>query len=741
MSELVPIPLDLQLRRAYLEYEREDKIFDLPRRAIFRGLPGLDLSVRTNGHAAFTPLGPAAGPHSQLLQNIVLSWLGGSRIIELKTVQVLDALSIPRPCIDSETVTYNVEWSQELSLQQSLREYVSAMMFLEVLKASSLLGEDLPRGFYDTVFDMSAGYNLEGIQSAPMRAWFAGMMDASTLVDELRLLIAGRFAAYRDLPFPSRVSDTVTLSTFHGCPPEEIERIVTFLLTEVGLNVCVKMNPTLLGQQQVAHLLYDVLGYREIELVPDAFENDLRFDAALDLIPRLQSVALSCGRRFSLKFSNTLVVRNHRNVFSDERMYLSGPPLHVLTLNLVRAFRERMPAAPPLSFSAGMTANNVASVVAMDFVPVTTCSDLLRPGGYSRLHRYLDNLGAAMRECHAATIPEFVLRHAGKGRDAIHAVTAAMLADATQLSGSSSARETVIPFITDVEAQLLRWFESPGKSLRSLCREIADEFTHVAGRIPHELASHLQVHVSGLEDALTVSAGSLNTPILVDLATGDPRYRWESNRTAPKTIAAELSLFDCINCDKCVAGCPNDAMFVYSGEPFEVDYSNYELLPGGGFRAIPGGTFRITRARQFANFADACNDCGNCGVLCPEHGEPNLRKPRFFGSLESLAARGTVDGFHIVAEAGQKTIHCLIAGHRYRLTVDPAADRARFENETAEYVLQPGRNALIAWHVFDASGTVPARLDLLPYLQLKFLLDNVSDSRHVHYANVAGLEE
>ena len=63
MSELVPIPLPLLLRRAYLEYEREGKIFDLPKAKFFRGLTGLDTSVRFHGHAASTPLGPAAGPH------------------------------------------------------------------------------------------------------------------------------------------------------------------------------------------------------------------------------------------------------------------------------------------------------------------------------------------------------------------------------------------------------------------------------------------------------------------------------------------------------------------------------------------------------------------------------------------------------------------------------------------------------------------------------------------------------
>src|SRR5580698_2531811 len=99
MAELVPIPLPLLLRRAFLEYRQENKIFDLP-------------------------------------------WLGGSRVIELKTIQILDELTIPRPCIDATNVGYNVEWSQELKLEQSLREYVGAAMFLEILKASKLLGED-----------------------------------------------------------------------------------------------------------------------------------------------------------------------------------------------------------------------------------------------------------------------------------------------------------------------------------------------------------------------------------------------------------------------------------------------------------------------------------------------------------------------------------------------------------------------------------------------------------------------
>ena len=46
------------------------------------------------GHRLETPFGPAAGPHSQMAQNIVAAWLCGARYIELKTVQTLDVLDV-----------------------------------------------------------------------------------------------------------------------------------------------------------------------------------------------------------------------------------------------------------------------------------------------------------------------------------------------------------------------------------------------------------------------------------------------------------------------------------------------------------------------------------------------------------------------------------------------------------------------------------------------------------------------
>jgi putative selenate reductase len=645
MAELVPIPLPLLLRRAFLEYQREHKIFDLPESKFYRGLPGLDLSVEFHGHRAATPLGPAAGPHGQLAQNIALSWLGGSRIIELKTVQILDELKIPRPCIDAANVGYNVEWSQELKLEQSLHEYVKAAMLLEILKLSEVGQAIAPAGF-DTVFDMSVGYNLEGIQSPRVRAWIQSMKNAQPAIEELRPELVGEWEQYRGLDFPTCISDTVSLSTFHGCPAEEIEGIVTFLLVEMGCHVCIKLNPTLLGQDEVAHLLHDVMGYREIQLHAPAFANDLQFDEAIDLIPRLQQLARRHDRSLSLKFSNTLVVKNHKQVFGDELMYMSGPPLHVLAMNLVRKFRERLPLPIPISFSGGLDPHNVAAAVAMNFVPVTTCTDLLRPGGYTRLVRYLENLGAEMRRVGASDIASFVQRYRGQAGD---------------------------------------------------------------------------VHTAGL----------LNTPILVAEATDNPRYRWERNKGTPRKIGSKLWLYDCINCDKCVPVCPNDANFAYETRPQTIEYDNFQIFPGEVWR-IPGGTLRVVKAHQLANYADACNECGNCDIFCPEDGGPQLEKPRFFGSLETYRRDAGANGFYIDWEAD--TIHGTIAGVSYELALDRDGNRAWFRRRDAEFEIRLSDNEALA-------TSAPARLDLLPYLKLKILLESISDPRHVHFANVGGLQE
>ena len=97
-------------------------------------------------------------------------------------------------------------------------------------------------------------------------------------------------------------------------------------MTRHGVDVIVKLNPTLLGFEGVDEILHRDLGYDEVQLRPEAFAADLQFDQALDLIAGLQDFAAANGRRFGIKLTNTLVVANHKGFMPDDPMYLSGPP-------------------------------------------------------------------------------------------------------------------------------------------------------------------------------------------------------------------------------------------------------------------------------------------------------------------------------------------------------------------------------------------------------------------------------
>ncbi|HEV7499738.1 MAG TPA: glutamate synthase, partial [Vicinamibacteria bacterium] len=424
MADLIGAPFADLLRRMLREHAAEGKVFDLPARKFWHGAPDLDTSVSFHGTRAASPLGPAAGPQDQMAQNVVLCWLAGSRILELKTIQINDRLVLPRPCIDATTVGYNVEWSQELRLEDSLREYVAGSMLLDVLKADNLLGLPSDRLKQDTILDMSVGYDLAGIRSPAVRAWIESMKDARAHVEALRREIPDDLAPWRALDFTTRLSDQITLSTFHGCPAAEIEGIVRFLLTEMDVHVTVKLNPTLLGKPAVDGLLHDVLGYEEVRTRAEDFEKDLQWEQALEITDRLSELARSRGRTFQVKFSNTLVVRNHRSFFpaSEGAMYLSGGPLHVITLALVERYRKARPDVP-ISFSAGVDAQNYPDCAALGFTPITTCTDLLRPGGYGRLPRYGALLEERMRALAAPRLGDFVVRAFAQGEVAVRAET------------------------------------------------------------------------------------------------------------------------------------------------------------------------------------------------------------------------------------------------------------------------------------------------------------------------------
>jgi len=420
MAELVPAPFADLVTRLHREPRTQDRLFELERRKWWLPEPGgPDLSVAFHGRRAGNAAGPAAGPHTQMAQNILLSYIAGGRILELKTVQINDRLTIPRPCIDVTNIGYNVEWSQELLVEQSLQEYVAGSMLIEMFRASEeLTGGQLAGPAGDFVLDTSVGYDLAGIRSDKVRAFLDGMRDATTHVETLRRQIPGELGALRDLAFQTRLSDSITLSTFHGCPADEIERICEFLIGECDFDVIVKMNPPMLGRQRLEHLLHDVLGYTELTVNPTAYTSGLAFDEGVELCRRMTTFAATRGRRFGAKFSNTLEVLNHRDFFTPDNkvMYLSGQPLHVITLTLTDVFRQAVGPDLPISFSAGIDQFNFASAVACGFVPITVSTDLLRPGGYGRLPAYLQRLTADMKSAGAIDIDDFILKRS-QGRD------------------------------------------------------------------------------------------------------------------------------------------------------------------------------------------------------------------------------------------------------------------------------------------------------------------------------------
>jgi putative selenate reductase len=416
MPELFrPIAAEQLTKWVFDELGARNSVFGIPRAHWYVPRPGQPYRSEIFGQALDTPFGPAAGPHTQMAQNIVAAWLCGARYIELKTVQTLDELDVSKPCIDMEDEGYNVEWSQELKIPESVDEYLRAWVLIHALHHEFGFDGERP----NVVFNLSVGYDLAGLQRPNMQWFLDSMQDASERLPAVIDAVATRYPAVRDLDIPARISDNVTLSTMHGCPPDEIGRIAAYLLEERGLHTLVKCNPTLLGPGRVRGILNDELGFRDI-VVPDvAFEHDLKFDDAVPMLAELRDNARACGREFGVKLTNTLEVENHRDTFDakEKMMYLSGPPLHALSVNVAERLSAAFDGDLLMSFSAGANCFNTPALLAAGMRTVTTCSDLLKTGGYLRLLDYIEHTDRALAEAGAGSIEAFIL-HSADGDDA-----------------------------------------------------------------------------------------------------------------------------------------------------------------------------------------------------------------------------------------------------------------------------------------------------------------------------------
>jgi len=257
---------------------------------------------------------------------------------------------------------------------------------------------------------MSVGYNLEGILSPTVQNFLDAMADSKDKIAQKLAIAQSIFPEAADLNIPSAVSDNITISTMHGCPPDEIEKIGLYFIKERKLNTTIKLNPTLLGATDLRQILNSDLGFDVT--VPDlAFEHDLKYDDGIKLIQNLLGDAKASGVEFNLKLTNTLETTNNKNLLpgNEPMVYMSGRPLHAISMNLAAKLQKEFNGDLDISFSAGADCFNLADILACGLKPVTICSDILKPGGYGRLSQYLTMTRQALEMKGAKDISQFIL--------------------------------------------------------------------------------------------------------------------------------------------------------------------------------------------------------------------------------------------------------------------------------------------------------------------------------------------
>ena len=390
-----PVPFSELLSRIAGELRNHGSIFGIDS-SLFYHDKGKK-AIRVFSEEASTPVGPAAGPHTQLAQNIITAYLEGARFIELKTVQIMDHLEIAKPCIDARDECYNVEWSTEFTVEKAYDEYLKAWIILHILECLEKGNLDKP----SFIFNMSVGYDLKGIKEKKMQSYIDSMMDASGdkfddyIAEASSLLGESLFEgtvwegrekkAIKELGKISRnISPSVTISTMHGCPPDEIEAICSYMIEEKHLDTFVKLNPTLLGYEEAREVL-DSHGFQRVVLRRESFEHDLQYSDAVPMLERLVALAEKEGRGFGVKLTNTLGSVNDGSVLPGDEMYMSGRALLPLSMRVALRLSEHFAGKLPVSYSGGVSVQNASLIFSSGIHPITLATDMLKPGGYARM--------------------------------------------------------------------------------------------------------------------------------------------------------------------------------------------------------------------------------------------------------------------------------------------------------------------------------------------------------------------
>lgn len=389
-----PISFEKMVNWVIKEYREKGSIFGVHKDKFYRNNSGNYINLF--GEKLASPIGPAAGPNSQLTQNIVASYLTGSRFIELKTVQTLDGEDLPvsKPCILAEDECYNVEWSTELRVPEAFDEYVKGWFLLHLLMKELNISNER-----DFMFNMSVGYDLEGIKSEKIDSYIEGMRDASktAIWMECMQVLKANLNMFKNFTeedlnkISAVVCPSITLSTLHGCPPAEIERIANYLLKEKHLHTFIKMNPTLLGEKFVRDT-FDKMGYDYITLNGHHFVHDLQYPDAIAMLKRLKGVAKEMDLEIGVKLTNTLPTKITNAELPGEEMYMSGRSLFPLSITLAGRLAKDFDGDLKISYSGGADFFNIDKILETGIMPITFATTILKPGGYERITQMAEKL-------------------------------------------------------------------------------------------------------------------------------------------------------------------------------------------------------------------------------------------------------------------------------------------------------------------------------------------------------------
>ena len=386
MSDIMtPIPFDRLMNRILVEHQ-QGAVFGMQKCYQAKNLqPNTLFGRKLEGQ-----IGPAAGPNTQLAQNIVASYYGGARFFELKTVQKMDgrelAACVAKPCITAEDECYNCEWSTELEVPQAYSEYVKAWFACKVMAKEYDLGD--PDAFQ---FNISVGYDLEGIKLPKVDRFINEMKDAkdTEIFMECKAWLLANLDRFQKVTkedveaIQSEIINSVTVSTLHGCPPSEIEAIASYLIQEKHLHTFVKCNPTLLGYE-TARAILDEMGYDYIAFTDFHFKDDLQYSDAVPMLKRLQELAKSLNLAFGVKITNTFPVDVKNNELPSQEMYMSGKSLFALSMSVAKMLTRDFNGSLRISFSGGADYFNIERIVEAGIWPVTMATTLLKTGGYLR---------------------------------------------------------------------------------------------------------------------------------------------------------------------------------------------------------------------------------------------------------------------------------------------------------------------------------------------------------------------